>query len=257
MVSQSINHWIYHSLSKLLLDYSTSIFFNYLQRGYTYVADWKVSLEEGKPHEIKDHTIETFEKQLQETIDYVGEYVRLYQVHSATFESGILSNKVVHQALHQCKQERGWKIGLSVSSPKQNEVIREAMKIMVSGERLFDSVQCTYNLLEQKPGEALLEASEAGMDIIIKEGLANGRVLQHPLLQEMIDRESKLSDIGTTVDQLALAAILVQPFQPRVLSGAVTVDHYDSNMKAVQIAEVLKENPHLLKELMQGCKISR
>ena len=26
--------------------------------GYTYVADWKVQLEEGKPHEVKDHSVE-------------------------------------------------------------------------------------------------------------------------------------------------------------------------------------------------------
>ena len=25
--------------------------------GYTYVADWNVSLEKGKPHEVKDHSI--------------------------------------------------------------------------------------------------------------------------------------------------------------------------------------------------------
>ncbi len=26
--------------------------------GYTYVADWKVQLEEGAPHEVKDHSVE-------------------------------------------------------------------------------------------------------------------------------------------------------------------------------------------------------
>ena len=26
--------------------------------GYTYVADWKVELEEGAPHEVKDHSLE-------------------------------------------------------------------------------------------------------------------------------------------------------------------------------------------------------
>lgn len=26
--------------------------------GYTYVADWKVSLEEGEPHEVKDHSVQ-------------------------------------------------------------------------------------------------------------------------------------------------------------------------------------------------------
>ena len=26
--------------------------------GYTYVADWKVELDEGRPHEVKDHSVE-------------------------------------------------------------------------------------------------------------------------------------------------------------------------------------------------------
>ena len=90
-----------------------------------------------------------------------------------------MDNEDVHKALHQCRSERGWQIGLSVSSPKQDEVIRRAIAIEVEGQRLFDSVQCTYNVLEQRPAPALQLAHEAGMDIIIKEGLANGRVLRH------------------------------------------------------------------------------
>ena len=30
--------------------------------GYTYVADWKVELEEGAPHEVKDHSLEVSEE---------------------------------------------------------------------------------------------------------------------------------------------------------------------------------------------------
>jgi hypothetical protein len=26
--------------------------------GYTYVAEWNIALEEGKPHEVKDHSVE-------------------------------------------------------------------------------------------------------------------------------------------------------------------------------------------------------
>ena len=118
-----------------------------------------------------------------ETAEKIGdEYLNLYQVHSATFESGILTDTAVHEALHRCRQERGWALGLSVSGPRQSEVIREAMKIFVDGERLFDSVQCTFNVLEQAAGEALTEARDAGMDVVVKEGLANGRAMLHPAL---------------------------------------------------------------------------
>jgi len=144
--------------------------------GYTYVADWQVSLEKGAKHEVKDHSTENFRKQLQETASFLGEYLDLYQIHSATFDSGILSDSKAHKALSECRKENGWAIGLSVSGPDQDKVLREAMAIKVDGQSLFDSVQCTFNVFEQKPGTALREAADAGMDIIIKEGMANGRV---------------------------------------------------------------------------------
>ena len=43
-------------------------------------------------------------------------------------------------------------------------------------------------------------------------------------------------------DALALAAIMAQPFEPMVLSGAVTPKQLQSNMEAVQLCERLKED---------------
>ena len=217
--------------------------------GYTYVADWKVELGEGEPHEVKDHTVDNFLKQIKETEKELGEYVNLYQVHSATFESGILTDERAHEALARCREERGWSIGLSVSGTAQDDIVRKAMTIKTSdGCHLFDSVQCTFNVLEQKAGPALLEAHHAGMDIIIKEGMANGRALQSSAIQ----RAAK--QIGCSPDALALACILVQPFCPRVLSGAVTPEQLASNMKALDVAKILatKEGEEILKEVMEG-----
>jgi aryl-alcohol dehydrogenase-like predicted oxidoreductase len=188
--------------------------------------------------------LQNFLKQVGETVRYLGEYVKLYQIHSATFESGVLDNQQVHEILHQCRKERGWAIGLSVSSPVQDDLIRRAMEIEVDGIKLFDSVQCTYNVLEQRPGRVLLDAHKAGMDIIIKEGLANGRVLRHPVVVEYSKR------LCCTADALALGCILAQPFQPRVLSGAVTPEQLESNFNSEQVAEVLRKDPDLLTEIM-------
>ena len=174
----------------------------------------------------------------------LGDYINLYQIHSATFESGVLDNDDVHQALHKCKKDNAISLGLSVSSPKQDEVIQKAMTIEVDGMKLFDSVQCTFNVLEQRPAPCLLKAHEAGIDIIIKEGMANGRVLKNPIIQKYAKK------LSCSPDQLALACILAQPFQPRVLSGAVTPEQLESNLKAETIAERLKEDPALLIEIM-------
>lgn len=174
----------------------------------------------------------------------------MYQIHSATFESGILTDTKAHEALSKCKDERGWAIGLSVSSPKQSDVIREAMKIKSTtspDKSLFDSVQVTFNLLEQRPSAVLQEAHDQGMDIIVKEGLANGRILKHPTV---IEYSKKLS---CEPDQLALGFILAQSFKPRVLSGAVTADQLQSNMQANMVCEQLKNDPQLMKELADKC----
>jgi len=218
--------------------------------GYTYVASFQVELPPGAPHEVKDHSTENFLKQLQETDEYLGEYVDLYQIHSATFESGILTDERAHRALADCKAKRGWKMGLSVSSPKQSDVIQEALQIKVDNERLFDAVQCTYNLFEQAPGPALQKAHDEGVDVIIKEGLANGRVLRNKVVQQYATK------LSWQPDQLALGCILAQPFQPHVLSGAVTASQLESNLKALNVIEKLQENGgSLLKEIMEACVV--
>ena len=40
--------------------------------GYRYVADWQVEVEGAGPHEVKEHTADHFEHQLQETLEAVG-----------------------------------------------------------------------------------------------------------------------------------------------------------------------------------------
>jgi len=68
----------------------------------------------------------------------------------------------------------GLRIGLSVSGPRQAEVIRRALAVRVDGINPFQSVQATWNLMEPSAGPALAEAHDAGWGVIIKEALANG-----------------------------------------------------------------------------------
>lgn len=72
--------------------------------GYTYVAGFR---SDAAVHEVKDHSLAKFLEQVEETQRDVGEFVRLYQVHSATFESGILNDASVHEALAECRRTRG------------------------------------------------------------------------------------------------------------------------------------------------------
>ena len=214
--------------------------------GYRYVADWHVEVA-GDVHEVKEHTPEHFASQLAETLDCVGEYIRLYQIHSATIESGVFQNAEVLQLLHSCKRERGWAIGLSLSSPTQSDVLRAALATRVQGEALFSSCQVTYNMLEQEAHAALLEAHHAGLTVIVKEGVANGRLLSGG---SGLAIDETCTHFGCSHDQLALACVLAQEFEPWVLSGAVTGKQLLSNLRADEVAEQLKEEPALLARVM-------
>ena len=204
--------------------------------GYTYTADWMIDAE---AHEVKEHSLPLFlQRQWLESQSKLGTYLDLYQIHSATLESGVLENKHVLTELARLKSE-GIAIGLSVSGSHQREVIEQALKLKVDGARLFDSVQATWNLLEKSAGEALANAREMGVGVIVKEALANGRLtgrnretaFAHKL--EILKREAQR--LRTTTDAVALAAVLSQPWVDVVLSGAATIEHLQSNLKAVKV----------------------
>jgi len=206
--------------------------------GYRYTADWRVETS-GEPHEVKDHSLKHLESQEKETQQFLGDHLRLYQIHSATLESGVLENVEVLEKLKTLREERGWKVGLSLSGVGQTQTLEKALKTGV-----FDSVQATWNLMEQSCGAALKEAHQQGLEVIVKEGMANGRLLRRAELLEMAER------MKVAPDALALAAIMAQPFEPMVLSGAVTLKQLQSNMEAVQLCERLKEDQDTLKSLM-------
>ena len=83
---------------------------------------------------------------------------------------------------------------------------------------------------------ALREAHAAGLGVVIKEAVANGR-LAGPIddagltkhLQPLHDAAVRR---GTTPDAIAIAAALAQPWVDVVLSGAATIAHLESNLTA-------------------------
>jgi aryl-alcohol dehydrogenase-like predicted oxidoreductase len=203
--------------------------------GYTYTADWQVEAEK---HEVKEHTREVLRRQWVESLNELDEYLDLYQIHSATFESGVLENQEVLDELSKIKHN-GTLIGLTVSGPQQAEVIERALKIKLDGLLLFDSIQATWNLLEKSSGKALENAHQAGLGVIIKEALANGRLTERnhdPKFAGNIEiLQNHAKRLNTTIDALALASVLEQPWVDVVLSGAATIEHIRSNVKALEL----------------------
>ena len=129
--------------------------------------------------------------------------------------------------LARLRAEEGWFTGLSVTGPRQSDTVLRALE--VGG---FDCVQATWNLLEPSAGPALAAAHDAGLGVIVKEAVANGRLTERgdaPVLLEAA------RGLGVAPDALALACVLAQPWVDVVLSGASTVAMLQSNLTGLEV----------------------
>ena len=191
--------------------------------GYTYTADWQVDAD---PPEVKDLSVDNFRRQIGETRELLGEHLALYQIHSATVESGVLEDPAVLDALEELRAE-GVSVGLTTTGPDQAQTIERAL---AAGG--FDTVQSTWNLLEPSAGRALAEAHDEGLGVIVKEALANGRLTARGGVRES---EEVARRLGANPDAVALAGVLAQPWADVVLSGAGSAEQLMSNLAAREL----------------------
>ena len=191
--------------------------------GYTYTAGWRT---DAKVNEVKDLSLSTLQRQWGESQELLGTSLRLYQIHSATLESGVLNNRDVLDELGRLR-DLGVSIGLTVTGPNQADTIKQAVSL-----GSFDVVQATWNLLEQSAAAALASAHSAGLGVIVKEALANGRLTDRGDQPELVELART---VGSTPDAVALAAALKQPWADVVLSGAASVKELQSNLGALPL----------------------
>lgn len=196
--------------------------------GYTYTAGWRVKAD---PQEVKDHSAAALGRQWPETHALLGPWLDLYQVHSATLDSGVLYDRRVHESL----AELGVPVGVTLSGPGQAETLRRAIDVTVGGMPLWSAVQATWNLMEPSVGPALADAKAAGWTVIVKEAVANGRLVTNAP-----------PEMGHDPATFAIAAALLQPWADVVLSGAVTVGQLHSNLAAAEVTNLdLERFSHL------------
>lgn len=198
--------------------------------GYRYTAGFA---RKALVHEVKEHSQAHFESQWRETDALLGSRLGLYQVHSLTLESPALRDEALLRRLIEVRNTHGVALGASVTGARQGEVIDAMVALEVEGVRVFDWVQATWNLLERSAGPALLRARSAGLRVIVKEALANGRLTSRGTHSALLD---EARSHGVTPDALALACALAQPFVDVVLSGATTLPQLESNLRACDLA---------------------
>jgi aryl-alcohol dehydrogenase-like predicted oxidoreductase len=198
--------------------------------GYTYTGKWRLDAD---VHEVKDHSLSALRRQIQESRSVLGDRLHLYQIHSATLDTHVLDDRKVLSELAKLRSQ-GLAIGLTTSGPEQAATIHRALAVDVDGNNPFQVVQATWNLLETSAAAALAEAHDAGWGVIVKEALANGR-----LTSRTADEATALHDVarnrGVSLDQLALAAAIANPWADVVLSGALTPEQLESNARALEM----------------------
>jgi aryl-alcohol dehydrogenase-like predicted oxidoreductase len=195
--------------------------------GYAYVGDWRT---DAAVHEEKSHTLDRFRAQWAESTGLLGSHLAMYQVHSLTPDSPLFADLALQDALASLPV----RVGFSTSGPAQADVVRRALALERHGQPVFTAVQSTWNVLETSVGPALAEAHAAGAHVLVKEGLANGRLAVEP--PAPVADLAKSLDVGP--DAVALAAVLAQPWADTVLSGAAGAGQLASNLAALAVGEV-------------------
>ena len=199
--------------------------------GYTYTANFDPN---AKVHEVKEHSLEKLKAQWEVSKSFLP-HLKVYQIHSTTFETGVLENKEVLDYLAFLKKEHHVKMGITTTGENQVEVLKKALTVEVDGELLFDVFQVTYNMLDQSLKEVLGLLTKENKSIVIKEALANGRVFRNEnyphynAMYSVLERLASKHAVG--IDAVCLRYCAQTIPSSMVLSGASNTQQIEENLK--------------------------
>lgn len=200
--------------------------------GYTYVADFNPN---ATVHEVKEHSLAKLNEQWKHSMQFIP-LLNIYQIHSATMDSGVLKNLEIHHRLHEIKKTHHIEIGLSTSGANQNEIIQAALNVSVNNEALFDSFQVTYNVFDQSLAQ--IKSKLVDKKVIIKEALANGRIFPNAAYSNYSTVYKAMSELAekhcVSIDAIALRFCIDSINPHKVLSGASNESELKSNVQADQ-----------------------
>ncbi len=200
--------------------------------GYTYTANFDPNATQ---HEVKEHSLFKLNEQWEKS-QLLLPHLKIYQIHSATFESGVLENKEILKKLLELKKAHKIEVGITTSGDNQIDVIKKALEVTVEGNSLFDAFQVTYNILDQSVTDVANMLKERNKKMILKEALANGRVFpnskypKYKALYTALQKLAKKYQVGIDAIAIRFCIDTLNPFM--VLSGAADKTQVVENLKA-------------------------
>ena len=203
--------------------------------GYTYTANFNPNATQ---HEVKEHSLKKLNEQWAFSKNFLPK-LTTYQIHSATFDTGVLINENVLNRLFELKEQHGLLMGITSTGDNQVEVIKKALDVHIKGQQLFDAFQITFNILDQSLLSISKKLHEQNKRIIIKEALANGRLFPNKKfphynnLYSVLQRLAKKHKVGIDAVALRFCIDAIDPYM--VLSGASKSEHLIDNLKALNI----------------------
>ena len=213
--------------------------------GLSYVANFDIN---AAVHEIKEHSLEKLNEQWEFSRKLLPN-LKIYQIHSATLDTGVLDNKAVLQRLHQIKKDYNIIIGITTTGVNQVEVLKKAVDIELENEPLFSSFQSTYNIMDQSILQLKGFFLNANRQLIIKESLANGRLIPNTSFKEhngLYKYITKLADkYNVGADAIAIRFCIDSFPEAVTLSGASSTNQLQSNL-AAKTFKLQKEEMELL-----------
>lgn len=160
------------------------------------------------------------------------DYLDLVQLHSPP--RWVLDDGAALKGL-QCAQAAGKirHIGLSGDGP-------DVLYAVELGA--FSTLQISYSILEQEPGDIIKEAARTGMGVIAKQPLANGvaDMRERPpyddwLIKWQVARQIDWTALGATDSrmELALRWLLANPHVSTAIVGTTRLEHLERNVAGV------------------------
>jgi aryl-alcohol dehydrogenase-like predicted oxidoreductase len=199
--------------------------------GYTYVANFDA---DAKIHEVKELSLTKLNEQWETSKAFLPR-LKVYQIHSATLDTGVLENEAVLKRLAFLKNEYNFEIGITTTGANQIDVIKKALDVSVEGNQLFDAFQVTYNMLDQSLNSISKELQQQNKRVIIKEALANGRVFRnanYTHYNELYNTlESLANKYNVGVDAVSLKFCEQTILGSIILSGASNTKQLEENLK--------------------------